>query len=192
MHTGRKRKGRGANWRRSAEGSAAAGSGERRQKRRSLVTVFFISERLFRYGPNKHKEMKNSSARALRWALLAGDGYRCFDFGKKKKKINAWASVQRGQVEAIALTSPQVSILTVLLLRYWIQLTVHRTALCWNCWRDSEKNGEQRCAAAAISSLSTLILLLYFPLALVLLWQWLWSRYLLLPVACRTSPGRRY
>lgn len=44
----------------------------------------FISEQLFRYGPNKHKEMKNLPVCVLWWVLLAGDGYRCFDFGKKK------------------------------------------------------------------------------------------------------------
>lgn len=42
----------------------------------------------------------------------------------KKKKIDARARARRGQVEATALTSPQVSILTLLLLRYWIQLRV--------------------------------------------------------------------
>lgn len=48
----------------------------------------FILEQLFRYGPNKHKEIKNLPVCVLRWVVLAGDGYRCFDF-QKKKKINA-------------------------------------------------------------------------------------------------------
>lgn len=30
--------------------------------------------------------MKNFSVCVLRWVLLAGDGYRCFDFEKKKNQ----------------------------------------------------------------------------------------------------------
>lgn len=61
--------------------------------------------------------------------MLGGDG-GCADVlisgGREEKKackkIDARACARRGQVEATALTSPQVSILTLLLLRYWIQL----------------------------------------------------------------------
>lgn len=40
----------------------------------------------------------------------------------KKIIINVRACTRGGQVEATALTSPRASILTLLLLRYWIQL----------------------------------------------------------------------
>lgn len=153
--TQRKRKGRETNKQGGAEGSAATWRGENRRNEMQeghsircfelkicaerLGKHVLVLLQLVRYRPHQTRRDKIfffSCAEVgvvwWRWVQMLW------------WKINVWAFVQRGQVEAITLTSPQVSILTDLLLRYWIQLAMDYMAIYRNCWL-TEKNNGQTC-----------------------------------------------